>query len=85
MDPREALKTGAALGLTLPTPAYIFGAVLFGIIGLAAFRMGRKQRRTRALWISVALMPYPFLISQTWLLYGVGAMLCAGLWIERRH
>lgn len=84
MDTQEALKTAEALGFTLPSPAYIFGAILFGLVGYAAFRMGRKQQRVRAVWIGVALMLYPYLISQTWLLYTVGAALCAGLWIERR-
>lgn len=85
MDPQQALKTAEALGLTLPSPAYIFGAILFGLIGFAAFRMGRKQQRSRAVWIGVALMLYPYLISRTWVLYAVGALLCAGLWIERRY
>lgn len=84
MDPQETLKTVEALGFSLPTPAYIFGAILFGLVGFAAFRIGRKQQRARAVWIGIALMLYPYLISPTWLLYAVGAMLCAGLWIERR-
>ena len=83
MDPQQALKTAEALGFTLPSPAYLFGAVLFGLIGFAAFRLGRKQERTRAVWIGVALMLYPYGVSQTWLIYLVGAVLCAGLWIER--
>jgi hypothetical protein len=85
MDAQQALETVETLGFTLPTPAYLVGAVLFGLIGIAAFRLGRKQGRTRAIWIGVALMLYPYLVSQTWLLYAVGSLLCAGLWIERRY
>lgn len=85
MDPQQALKTAEAFGFMLPTPAYIFGAIMFGLVGYAAYRMGRKQQRVRAVWIGVALMLYPYLISATWLLYAVGAALCAGLWIERRY
>ncbi len=85
MDPQDALRTAESFGLTLPSPAYIFGAVMFGLVGYAAFRMGRKQQRVRAVWIGVALMLYPYLISQTWLMYVVGTVLCAGLWIERRY
>jgi hypothetical protein len=84
MDPQQALDTAKALGFTLPSPGYIFGAILFGLIGLVAFRIGRKQQRPRAVWIGVALMLYPYLISQTWAIYAVGAALCVGLWIERR-
>jgi hypothetical protein len=85
MDPQQALKTAESLGFTLPSPAYLFGAVLFGLIGYAAFRMGRKQQRPRAVWIGVGLMLYPYLVSQTWLLYVVGVALCTGLWIERSY
>jgi hypothetical protein len=34
-------------------------------------------------WLGVALMLYPYVISQTWLLYGVGTALCAGLVLDR--
>lgn len=84
MDPQEALQTAKALGFTLPSPAYIFGSIMFGLVGYAAFRMGRKQQRARAVWIGVALMLFPYLISPTWLLYAVGTALCASLWFERR-
>lgn len=84
LDPQGALEAATALGFTLPTPGYIFGAILFGLVGFAAFRSGRKQGRRRALWIGVALMLYPYLISQTWAIYAVGTLLCVALWVERR-
>ncbi len=82
MDTISSLNT---LGLTLPGPGYLFGSVVFGLIGLAAFRDGRKNERRLSLWIGVALMLYPYAIEQTWLLYLVGAALCAGLWWDRRN
>jgi uncharacterized membrane protein len=72
-----------SLGISLPSPAYLLGAIVFGLVGIAAFRYGRKTGRRRALWIGVALMAYPYLISSTWLLYAVGAALCAGLLLAR--
>lgn len=80
MDELSALKS---LGLELPSPAYLFGAVVFGLIGLAAFRLGRKNGRRQTLWLGVALMVYPYAVSRTWLLYAVGLALCAGLWVGR--
>lgn len=77
------LATLQALGLELPSPAYIFGAIVFGLIGLVAFRRGRKTGRRRTLWLGVALMIYPYAISRTWLLYAVGAALCVGIWLDR--
>jgi hypothetical protein len=78
----ENLQDLQSLGLTLPSPAYIFGAVLFGIIGFAAYRYGKKVQRQWTKWLGVGLMLYPYAISQTWLLYVAGAALCAGLFFD---
>ncbi|MEO6972690.1 MAG: hypothetical protein ABI135_04610 [Rhodoferax sp.] len=72
-----------SLGFTLPSPAYLFGAVVFGLIGLVAWRYGRKRQRPTTKWLGVALMFYPYAVSRTWLLYVVGAALCAGLFYDR--
>ena len=74
-----------SLGLTLPSPAYILGAIVFGIIGFAAYRYGKKTERKTTKWLGVALMVYPYAISQTWLLYVAGAALCAGLFYDLRR
>ena len=79
----DALRALQQSGLELPSPAYIFGAILFGLIGLVAFRRGRRQQKPRTLWLGVALMLYPYAVSATWLLYAVGAALCAGVWLDR--
>jgi len=61
----------------LPTPAYIFGAILFGIIGFVAYRFGKKTERTKTKWLGVILMLYPYATgSDTHLLYLVGLVLC---------
>lgn len=82
MDELAALKS---LGFTLPSPAYIFGAIVFGLVGLAAFRRGRQTGQPRVLWLGVVMMLYPYAITRTWLLYAVGVALCgAWWWVERR-
>jgi hypothetical protein len=78
------LKSLQALGFKLPGPGYLFGALLFGIIGWAAYRYGKKHENNKALWLGVALMVYPYVVSQTWLLYAVGAGLCVGLYLCSR-
>jgi hypothetical protein len=80
MDDLGALQS---LGLTLPSPAYLAGALLFGIIGFAAYRYGKRAGRQLTRWLGVALMLYPYAISQTWLLYAVGSALCAAMLIDR--
>jgi hypothetical protein len=77
------LSSLQALGLELPSPAYIFGAIVFGLIGFVAFRQGRRSGRRATLWLGVALMVYPYAVSRTGLLYLIGAALCAGLWLDR--
>jgi len=80
MDSLEALQS---LGISLPSPAYIFGTVLFGLIGIAVYRYGKRVGRPRSKWLGVALMLYPYATPQTWLLYIVGVALCVGVFIDR--
>jgi len=79
----ESLEALQGPGLEWPSPAYLWGAILFGLIGLIACRQGRRQARPRTSWIGIVLLFYPYLISRTWLLYLVGAGLCALLLIGR--
>ncbi len=81
MDTLDTLK---AMGLTLPSPAYIFGAIVFGLVGFAAWRYGKKTEHAPTKWLGVALMFYPYAISRTWMLYAVGVALCAGILYSRR-
>jgi hypothetical protein len=79
----DDLTTLQSLGLSLPSPAYIFGAVVFGLVGIAAYRYGKKAGRPRTKWLGVALMVYPYAISWTWLLYVVGFALCVAVYWNR--
>ncbi|WP_326535729.1 hypothetical protein [Pseudorhodoferax sp.] len=72
-----------SLGLALPSPSYIAGAVLFGLAGFAAYRHGKRVGKPRTKWLGVALMFYPYAVAQTWLLYLVGAALCVGILTDR--
>ena len=74
------LATLGALGLVLPSPAYIAGAIVFGLIGMVAYRRGRKRANGALTWTGLALMLYPYAVAQTWLLWTVGVALCAWLY-----
>ena len=78
----DTLATLQSMGLSLPSPAYIVGAILFGILGMAAYWHGKKTQRPRTKWLGVALMFYPYAVPSTWLLYLVGLALCAGVWFD---
>ena len=69
----------SALGFTMPTPAYLVGMLVFGLIGIAAYRYGKKTSQPKQKWIGVALMLYPYAVSQTWLLWGIGVGLTGWL------
>jgi len=71
------LDTLQSMGLTLPSPAYLAGVLLFSIVGYIAFRHGRKAERKDHIWVGLALMLYPYAVAQTWLLWLVGAVLSA--------
>jgi hypothetical protein len=76
------LDSLGALALELPSPAYLSGSLVFGIIGYIVFRRGRKTSTPELTWTGVALMIYPYLVSQTWLLWLLGAAMCG--WAYKR-
>ena len=76
------LKQLETFGLVLPSAAYIFGAILFGIIGYVAFRRGRKTSSAALTWTGVALMLYPYAVSQTWMLWVLGVALCGWVYLK---
>ena len=75
----DTLKLLESAGLVLPSPAYFAAAILFGVIGLVAWRHGKKHQRPTAKWLGLALMLYPYAIPETWLMILVGAALCGWL------
>ena len=68
------------LGIELPTPAYLIGILLFGVIGIVVFVLGRRRRRPRVKWVGLALMLYPYVVWTTAPLYIVGVLLCGAAW-----
>lgn len=71
-----------SLGLSLPSPAYFLGAIIFGIAGWVTFRRGKKTSNAMLTWTGVALMLYPYVISETWMMWAVGVGLCG--WVYAR-
>jgi hypothetical protein len=47
-----------SMGFVLPSPAYLLGAIMFGLVGLVGYRSGRATSSTQLTWISVALLVY---------------------------
>jgi len=80
----DEIKNLESLGFAMPSPAYLFGAILFSILGYAAYRYGKKASNDTIKWSGVALMFFPYAVSDTWLLYAVGAGLCVATYVFRR-
>ena len=81
----DIINTVQSIGITLPTPAYLFGALLFGLIGLGAYRYGKKKSHNYVKWLGIALMLYPYLVPSTWMMYLVGVVLCGACYYYRQH
>ena len=76
------LKNLEALGLVLPSPVYLVGAILFGIVGYIAFRRGRKTSNSALAWTGGVLMLYPYAVSQSWLLWVLGIALSCWVYVK---
>ena len=68
----EELKPFKSMGLVLPSAWYVVGAILFGIAGYVFYRRGKATKQSTLLWTGVALILYPYAVSETWLLWVIG-------------
>jgi hypothetical protein len=57
--------------------SWLLWGLLFGSIGLGFFIYGKNQRAVVPLVCGVALMVFPYLVSNVILLVGIGAVLIA--------
>ena len=67
----------------MPSAAELFTAIIFSTIGLAAFVYGKKSAQGKPMAVGIALMVYPYFISELWLIYAIGLALCAALFLWR--
>jgi len=63
---------------------WLLWSSLFSLIGLAGLTYGRRQRRAAPMLIGVALLVYPYFVSSTLALVGVGLLLIGGLFVGNR-
>ena len=60
----------------------LFAGILFGAIGTVAFMYGRRQSEWKPMLIGAMLIGYPYLVSNDYLLWGIGAALTALLFVR---
>ena len=63
--------------------ATILLAVLFGFVGFAAFRYGRKNQEPKPLFIGIALMAYGYFVTNAWVSLAIGTALTLALFFPR--
>lgn len=64
------------------TASNLFAQLLFGAIGAAAFLYGKKTSALKPMLIGIALMGFPYFLSETWMLYLIGGGLTALLFVS---
>ncbi len=68
----------------MPSPAALFGSLIFGVVGIAAFRYGKRSALLVPMILGIVLMGFPYFVPQTWLLYTIGAALTLAVWFFRK-
>jgi uncharacterized YccA/Bax inhibitor family protein len=63
--------------------ATILVAVLFSLVGFAAFRHGKRNGEPRQLFLGIALMAYGYFVSNVWVSLAIGALLTLLLFFPR--
>jgi hypothetical protein len=61
----------------------LFGALIFGTIGMTSFIIGKKRANAKLMIIGAVLMGYPYLVPDTLILYIVGVFLTVALFLFR--
>ena len=64
--------------------AAIFGAIIFGSVGIFGFLYGKRKSNPVLMVIGVVLMAYPYIVKDTTLIYVVGGVLSLSLYFFRR-
>jgi len=65
-------------------PGYLFVSMCVSGVGYVLFKYGRSQRRVPHVGMGIVLMVYPYFVSDLWLMFGIGAALCALLYLAVR-
>jgi hypothetical protein len=64
----------------MPSPAALFASLIFGIVGFAAFRYGKKSALVVPMILGIVLMVYPYFVPETWMIYAIGSALTFAAW-----
>ena len=63
--------------------ANLIGGFVFGSIGLVAFIYGKRMNLWKPMFLGIALMVYPYFVSNDAVMIAIGAIGTAGLFFLR--
>jgi hypothetical protein len=63
--------------------ANLIGGLIFGSIGFVAFIYGKRMNLWRPMFLGLALMVYPYFVSNDIALWAAGVVGSAALWFVR--
>ncbi len=92
MDETSVMATAAALG-GQGAPGTLFGLTMWGAlaslffscVGLFYFKRGRSENDTNKMVCGVALLLYPYFVTNTLYITLIGAALTAAPWVLERY
>ena len=76
----NSLSSGSGGGINV---ASLIACFIFSSVGFVVFMYGKKMASWRPMIIGIALMVYPYFISNTIAVYLIGFALCAVLYFFR--
>ncbi len=67
--------------MSFPSPSVLFASLLFGAIGMGALVYARKMSVFKPAIIGVALMAFPYFVSDNLLVWVIGIALTISLFV----
>jgi hypothetical protein len=67
----------------MPSMSGLMAGILFSLVGLVGWKMGRQKGNAAMMLIGASLMIYTFVVPDGILVWAVGLGLCAGLYYTR--
>jgi hypothetical protein len=61
------------------SPGAIFAGLIFGLVGFAAWQVGRRRKSAGKMGLGLVLVGMPYVVPSPWV-WLAGALLCVGLW-----
>ncbi len=62
----------------------LFASLVISSVGMGLFLYGKKQLRTPQLIVGLALLAYPYFVTDAMVMCGIGAALLGGLFVALR-